>query len=474
MPSSKSRTVFVCEDCGAQSAKWGGRCSQCGEWNTLTETLIRPSSFKKSTSNVASIPEKLSDLTVGSEVRIELPFKELNRLLGGGLVRGSVVLMSGEPGIGKSTLLLQILSGIATQTEIVLYVSGEESSSQVSMRAERLKAGGDSLYFLSETELDQIISHLDELSPAAVVVDSIQTIHSADISSAAGSVAQVRECTGLIIHWAKSKGVPVIIAGQVTKDGTVAGPRALEHLVDVVLNLEGDSLGVYRILRSTKNRFGSTNEIAVFQMGEHGLEEALEPSVLFLTGRPFNVPGSVITVAMEGSRPLLVEVQALTNTTVFAQPRRTATGIDIQRLLLIAAASAKRLGIPLGNQDIIVNVPGGLRVAEPASDLSVALALISSYRNVAVDSQLVALGEVGLGGELRAVPHIEKRLAEAARLGFKSAIVPLVQAEEIEISGIDVIGSSTLGEVLGKVFPRNARQAERSGENREVMYDISL
>ena len=209
-------------------------------------------------------------------------------------------------------------------------------------------------------------------------------------------------------------------------------------------------------------------------MGEHGLEEALEPSVLFLTGRPFNVPGSVITVAMEGSRPLLVEVQALTNTTVFAQPRRTATGIDIQRLLLIAAASAKRLGIPLGNQDIIVNVPGGLRVAEPASDLSVALALISSYRNVAVDSQLVALGEVGLGGELRAVPHIEKRLAEAARLGFKSAIVPLVQAEEIEISGIDVIGSSTLGEVLGKVFPRNARQAERSGENREVMYDISL
>ena len=474
MPSSKSRTIFVCEDCGAQSAKWGGRCSQCGEWNTLTETLIKSSTPNKSTSIIASIPEKLSDLTVGSEVRIELPFRELNRLLGGGLVKGSVVLMSGEPGIGKSTLLLQSLAVIAAQGEVVLYVSGEESPSQVSMRAERLKVVGESLYFLSETGLEQIISHLDDLSPAALVVDSIQTVHSADISSAAGSVAQVRECTGLIIQWAKSKGVPVIIAGQVTKDGTIAGPRALEHLVDVVLNLEGDSLGVYRILRSTKNRFGSTNEIAVFQMGEHGLEEALEPSMLFLSGRPANVPGSVVTVAMEGSRPLLIEVQALTSTTVFPQPRRTSTGIDFQRLLLITAASAKRLGVPLGNQDIIVNVPGGLRVAEPASDLSVALALISSYKNVAVDSQLVALGEVGLGGEIRAVPHIQKRLTEAARLGFKSAIVPRVQTEEIEIPGIKIIGSSTLGEVLGKVFPKNIDPAERIAEQREIMHDFSI
>ena len=461
---NKPRKVFVCEECGAQSAKWEGRCSQCGQWNTLTETLLQQTKRASSAADGPSRVEELSSIPFDLEQRLQMSSQEFNRVLGGGLVPGAMVLMSGEPGVGKSTLLLQTSAALAGEGHRVLYVSGEESSNQVRMRAQRLNLPGKGVYFLSETQLEKVILEMNAQKPWLVVVDSIQTMTTGEILSAAGSVAQVRECARLMTQWAKEHAVPVLLAGHVTKDGTVAGPRTLEHMVDVVLNLEGDTMGVYRILRAAKNRFGPTNEIGVFQMGQLGLEEVAEPSLLFLSSRRQDVPGSTVTVTMEGSRPLLVEVQALTNLTVFPQPRRTTSGVDFQRLLLIAAATSKRLGIPFGNQDIIVNIPGGLRVKEPAIDLSVALALISSFRNVPCDPWTVAIGEIGLGGELRGVPHLARRLAEAERLGFRRAIVPWVQSGEAKDGGLELIAAATLGQAVRQMLPKARKDADEMRE----------
>ncbi len=454
MNRARPRTSYVCRECGGQSPKWEGRCSHCGQWNTLAQVQL-PARSKRE----RWLPEggagvqDLSTVATSETPRITTPFQELDRVLGGGIVPGSMVLIAGDPGIGKSTLLLQTAAFLALQGNRLLYVSGEESAQQVRLRAERLGVSAEGVLFLGETELEQIVAQLDAVQPALVVIDSVQTLSSQEVPSGPGSVTQVRECTRILMKWAKSHNAPVLLAGHVTKDGSVAGPRALEHMVDVVLYMEGDALGQYRILRCAKNRFGSTNEIGIFQMGQRGLEEVREPSKLFLSSRRGDVPGSTVTISMEGSRPLLAEVQALTTPTVFAQPRRTATGIDFQRLMLVTAVASKRLGIPLGDQDIIVNVVGGLRLQEPAADLATALALVSSFRNLPCDPDIVAVAEVGLGGELRGVPQLGRRLVEAARLGFRRAVVGAAQLEDASGTDIEVIGAHSLAEVVRRLLP---------------------
>ncbi len=464
MNRGKTRTTFVCQECGAQSPKWEGRCPQCAQWNALVETAVPSRTRREPWLETATAEvQELSQVSVGPEPRTGTGFQEMDRVLGGGFVPGSLVLLAGEPGIGKSTLLLQVSDALAHQGKKLLYISGEESAQQVRLRAQRMGVLGEGMFFLGETDVERLLAHMDTIEPFLVVVDSVQTLFSQDVSSGTGSVAQVRECTRQLMQWAKGHNVPVLLAGHVTKDGSVAGPRALEHMVDVVLYLEGDTLGPYRILRAAKNRFGSTNEIGVFQMGHKGLEEVKDPSELFLSSRRQDVPGSVVTVTMEGTRPLLVEVQALTTPTVFAQPRRTATSVDFQRLLLVAAASSKRLGIPLGDQDIIVNVPGGLHIAEPAADLAIATALISSFRNVVCDPWTVVIGEVGLGGELRSVPQLGRRLSEAAKMGFRKAVVPEGQAGDAKGNSMEVAAVATLGAALRRTLPR-ARRATTKGD----------
>lgn len=455
MIQGRTRTAFVCQECGAQTPKWEGRCPQCGQWNTLAAIQVSPRP-KRDQWLKADSPDvqELSAVSTAALSRIGTPFQEMDRVLGGGIVPGSLILMAGDPGIGKSTLLLQTSAYLAGQGHRLLYISGEESAQQLRLRAERLGVSGDGLFFLGETEVEQILARLDTIQPFLVVVDSVQTLSSQGMPSATGSVAQVRECTRLLMQWAKGRDVPILLAGHVTKDGSVAGPRALEHMVDVVLYLEGDTLTPYRILRGAKNRFGSTNEIGVFQMGSRGLEEVSEPSLLFLSSRLRDIPGSVVIATMEGSRPLLAEVQALTTPTIFAQPRRTATGVDFHRLLLVTAAATKRLGIPLGSQDIIVNIAGGLRVEEPAADLGIALALVSSFRNIPCDPATVAVSEVGLGGELRGVPQLARRLKEASRLGFRRAVVAQAQLEDAQGNGMEVVAVPTMADAVRKVLPR--------------------
>ena len=465
MNRGKPRTAFICQECGAQTPKWEGRCPQCGQWNTLVGTSVVPRPKRDSWlgAGAADIQE-LATVSTDAAPRIRTSSQEMDRVLGGGVVPGSLVLMAGDPGIGKSTLLLQTCGSLAQQGHRLLYVSGEESAQQVRLRAERLGISGEGLFFLGETEVDEILARLGSFQPFLVVVDSVQTLFSQDVPSGTGSVAQVRECTRRLMQWAKGRGIPILLAGHVTKDGSVAGPRALEHMVDVVLYLEGDTLSSYRILRGAKNRFGSTNEIGVFQMGHQGLQEVQEPSLLFLSNQRQGVPGSTVIVALEGTRPLLAEVQALTTSTVFAQPRRTATGVDFHRLLLVTAATSKRLGIPLGDQDIIVNVAGGLRVQEPAADLGIALALISSFRNVSCDSSTVVIGEVGLGGELRSVPQLDRRLSEAARLGFRRAMIAEAQLADAQGSGLDIIAVPTLADAVRKFLPRLRHRSNRPAE----------
>ncbi len=353
-----------------------------------------------------------------------VPLGEFNRVLGGGLVPGSMTLMGGEPGIGKSTLLLQVAALLAGTGGSVVYVTGEETLRQVKLRAQRLGISGRGLFLLVETDLDGIIEQVERLQPSVVVVDSIQTTYLPEVETLPGSIAQVRECTMRLMQWAKAGGVPVFITGHVTKEGAIAGPRVLEHIVDVVLYLEGEQFSAYRVLRCVKNRYGSTNEIGVFEMKEQGLIEVANPSLAFVSQRGTESVGSVVVPVLEGSRPLLVEVQALTNETSFGQPRRTANGVDFNRLLLVTAVLSRRLGLRLGNQDVIVNVTGGLKIGEPAADLGIALAIASSFRDAAVDPALAVVGEVGLSGELRAVTQVERRINEAARLGFKRCLVP--------------------------------------------------
>jgi DNA repair protein RadA/Sms len=386
--------------------------------------------------------------------RLVLPLTEFNRVLGGGLVAGSLVLIGGDPGIGKSTLLLQVAALVTQTGGRVVYVSGEETQHQIKLRANRLGIKGEALFLLAETDLGAILNQVEELSPSLVVIDSIQSVYLPELEATPGSITQVRECTMRLMHWAKLSAVPAFITGHVTKDGAIAGPKVLEHIVDVVLYLEGEPFSAHRLLHCVKNRFGSTNEIGVFEMKEQGLIEVENPSQVFLSQRGGETIGSVVVPVLEGSRPLLVEIQALTNPTSFGLPRRTANGIDFNRLLLIAAVLTKRLGLKLGNQDIMVNVTGGLKIDEPAADLGIALAITSSFRDLPVDPELVAVGEIGLSGELRAVPQLERRVNEAARLGFKRCLVPKVGARvSPPPKDIELIPASSLREAVRVGLP---------------------
>ena len=451
MEKTQGHIVFICEQCGKESLKWLGRCPECQQWNTFIER--RTSSGPSHRISFDSLPldnppQELSQITSEARDRFQLPMTEFNRVLGGGVVTGSLVLIGGEPGIGKSTLMLQISGQTADTRGKVVYVSGEEAAHQIRLRAQRLGVKGEQLYLLAETNLETILGHIEEMKPSLVVIDSIQAVFRPDADTSPGSVTQVRECTQWLQQQAKRSKVPIFITGHVTKEGAIAGPRVLEHMVDVVLYLEGEPFSPYRLLRSVKNRFGSTNEVGVFEMSEKGLVEVTNPSKAFLSERPASAVGSTVVPTLEGSRPLLVEIQALTNLTSFGLPRRTANGIDFNRLLLIAAVLSRRAGLKLGNQDIMLNVTGGLKVSEPAADLSIALAIASSYRDLAVDPELVAVGEVGLSGELRAVSQLERRVAEAARLGFKRCLISKSNARIKLPAGIELVPVSTLREAI--------------------------
>jgi len=460
---SGTRTIFVCQQCGKESLKWQGRCSNCQQWNTFVEAAVSPATPSR-VSALENPPQELSQIVIEAADRFPLPLAEFNRVLGGGLVSGSLVLIGGDPGIGKSTLLLQASALVARDRGAVVYTSGEETPHQIKLRSERLAVKGEKLYLLAETDLNAILSQIEQLQPRLVVIDSIQAVYLPELDAAPGSITQVRECTLRLMHWAKLSAVPVFITGHVTKDGAIAGPRALEHIVDVVLYLEGEPFSAYRLLRSVKNRFGSTNEVGVFEMKEQGLVEVDNPSRAFLSQRWGEAVGSAVVPTLEGSRPLLVEIQALTNPTSFGLPRRTANGVDFGRLLLLAAVLTRRVGLKLGNQDIIANVTGGIRIGEPAADLGIALAIASSFKDVGVDPQLVAVGEVGLSGELRAVSQLDRRVAEAARLGFKRCLVPKVGARVSAPKGIELIPVSTLREAIGVGLVRGKGKARSRAE----------
>jgi len=443
-------TMFICQQCGKESLKWLGRCPDCDGWNTFEETVVKtPTRSGPARPVDQSALCELSQIAAAESPRLVPPFAEFQRVLGGGVVPGSLVLISGDPGIGKSTLLLQVAAGVAGQGGNVVYVSGEESSHQTRMRADRLQISGRGLYLLTETDVEVILEQMEALSPSLGIIDSIQTTHLSGLEGAPGSISQVRECTLRLMQWAKASGVPLLISGHVTKEGGIAGPKVLEHIVDVVLHLEGESFSTYRVLRGAKNRFGSTNEVGVFEMRDTGLAEVDNPSQVFLSQRPERAVGSAVVATMEGTRPVLVEIQALTNVTSFGLPRRTANGVDLNRLLLIAAVLSRRAGLQLSNQDIIVNVTGGLKVREPSADLGVALAIASSFSNRETDPHTVVLGEIGLSGEVRSVSHIERRLAEAARLGFTRCLGPKTSLEGVTPPrGMELTGVTWLREAL--------------------------
>lgn len=421
---AKATTKFVCQQCGMESPKWLGKCSECGEWNSFIETVI-PTTKKGFLIGTPSIafPQKLSQIKSANLKRIETNINEFDRVLGGtGIVPGSVVLVAGEPGIGKSTLMLELGDKVGG-----LYVSGEESLHQIKLRAERLKIKGEKILFLSEIDVDVILETMKNSKKEdfkVLIVDSIQTLTTQDLTSSAGSVGQVRECSSKLLRMAKSSDIAVFLIGHVTKQGMLAGPKILEHMVDTVLSLEGEKFGAFRLLRTTKNRFGATDEVGVFEMTDKGMVGIENPSKLFLSQRQKSVPGSVIVATMEGTRPVLVEIQALVTPTQLALPRRVASGIDYNRLQLIVAVLSKRLGLPLGNFDVLVNVAGGLRVEEPAADLGVALAIYSSFKNLAIEPRIVVFGELGLLGEIRSVSQNNQRIKEAKRLGFVKIISP--------------------------------------------------
>ena len=426
--ATRVRTHFICGECGSAQMKWMGRCPECGEWNTLEERRVQEGTASLGAGKAASetVPEPVALPEIPDEPsrRIVLENPEFNRVLGGGIVPGSGILVGGDPGIGKSTLLIQTAAEVARNVGQVLYVSGEESAYQIGRRATRLGLDEERLLILADTILEQILEQIGKVKPSLVIVDSVQAIHSNASASAAGSVSQVRDCAAHLLRLARQLNIPVFLVGHVTKEGAIAGPRVLEHMVDAVLQLEGERFHAYRLLHSVKNRFGSTNEVGVFEMTERGMAPVANPSELFLAERLPNAAGSAIAVPLEGSRPLLVEVQALASPTSFSQPRRTGNGVDFNRLLLVTAVLTKRLGLNLSAQDLFVNVIGGLRIGEPAADLAIAAAVTSSYRNVPIAAEAALMGEVGLSGELRSVSHLTLRLREAAKLGFTRAIVP--------------------------------------------------
>lgn len=419
---AKNKSTFVCSECGYESPKWFGKCPGCGEWNTMNEELQSArQTYAKNTSVVNQIMS-LNEITDDVEKRISTGIKEFDRVLGGGIVIGSLVLISGDPGIGKSTILLQICQHINNKK--ILYVSGEESANQIKMRANRLNVTTDNLYILPQTDVAFIVETIKAEKPDLVIIDSIQTMVYDEVSSTAGSVTQVRECTNIFMHTAKGLGIPIFVVGHVNKDGAIAGPKVLEHIVDTVLYFEGEKNYSYRILRGAKNRFGSTNEIGVFEMAANGLNEVLNPSLMMISGRPKNTSGTCVACVMEGSRPMLAEVQGLVCATGFGTPRRMSTGFDYNRMNMLIAVLEKRAGYFFNNMDTYINVVGGLRLDEPAADLTVALALVSSLKDKAVADNILAFGEVGLAGEIRAVSNCEQRVAEANRLGFEKCIIP--------------------------------------------------
>lgn len=447
----KQKSVYICNECGYRSPKWLGKCPGCNNWNTLIETLDTPQKTTSGTTAVKSTlnrPQPINEVTHNNDTRFSTGLRELDRVLGGGVVSGELILVGGDPGIGKSTLLLQICEN-AGKTKKILYVSGEESAAQIKIRANRLGVNTENLYLLSETDVEIILDAINDTKPDIVIIDSIQTMHIEAISSASGSVPQVRETTNALMKTAKSLNISMFIVGHVTKDGALAGPRVLEHMVDCVLYFEGDRDLSFRILRAVKNRFGSTNEIGVFEMADKGLIEVDNPSKTLLEGRPDNISGSAIVCTMEGTRGILAEMQALVTPTGFGNPRRMSSGIDLNRVLLLIAVLEKRAKINLSNSDIYINVAGGLRIDETAADLGICAAIASSKTDFVVPNDVMFIGEVGLGGELRTVAKLEKRLSEAANLGFKTAIVPKQSLTKITLpKDIKVYGASTINEVI--------------------------
>jgi DNA repair protein RadA/Sms len=438
-----------------------GRCPQCGEFNTMVEVMVeKPTAATRRAPGAAlrSKPRRLSEIEADTVERIPMPLTEFARVLGGGVVPGSTVLVSGDPGIGKSTLLLQVAGEMGRENGPVLYASGEESARQIKMRAERLGIHAEDLYLVTETNLESILAHVEAVQPRMLIVDSIQTAYTDELTASAGSVSQVRECASRLQALAKSSAIGIFLVGHVTKEGIVAGPRVLEHIVDAVLYLEGDAFQAYRVLRGVKNRFGATSEVGVFEMRDSGLVEVPNPSEVFLAERVVNAPGSAVAVTMEGTRPLLVEVQALTSPTPFGHPRRTANGVDFNRLLLLTAVLSKRAGFRLAEQDVFVNVIGGLRIEEPAADLAIAVAIASSLRDVPAPADLAIVGEVGLSGELRAVSQLPARLKEAAQLGFRRCLVPrsVRRGAEPLPDGIEALSVRSLREALELALPKSA------------------
>lgn len=452
--ATKQKSVFVCSECGYESPKWLGKCPGCNAWNTLEETLISSTkSLDLPISHSSDANAKpLSQISISDEPRFVTGISELDRVLGGGIVNGSVVLLSGDPGIGKSTILLQICNALQEKLNI-LYVSGEESAMQIKMRAERLGVKSDTVSIMTETDVISVCEYIHTQKPDLVMIDSIQTMHHRELSSSSGSIVQVRECTSLLLKTGKSLGIPVFIVGHVNKGGDIAGPKVMEHIVDTVLYFEGERNQSYRILRGIKNRFGSTNEIGVFEMTESGLKEVENPSAMLLSGRMSNVSGGCITCVIEGTRPILAEVQGLVAATGFGNARRTATGFDYNRLNLLLAILEKRLGLFYSNLDTYVNIVGGMRLDEPAADLAVAMALVSGLRDIPIDEKLIAFGEIGLSGELRSVPRAEARLNEAARLGFTKCIMPKSCLKQITNcpASIEIIGARNLAEAISVI-----------------------
>lgn len=453
---AKRKTKFVCQECGYETTKWLGKCPGCQSWNSLVEELEAPASnsakhrtFQSGADSGKTKPQAITEIERKEDPRMSTYIGELNRVLGGGIVPGSLVLVGGDPGIGKSTLLLQLSATLSEHNERVLYISGEESMKQTKLRADRLGLGNDELYVLAETDVEQIEQAIDQLAPSLVIVDSIQTVHLEHVTSAPGSVSQVRESTSSLMRIAKAKGIAVFIVGHVTKQGAIAGPRILEHMVDCVLYFEGERHHTYRILRAVKNRFGSTNEIGIFEMVESGLEEVLNPSEIFLEERAQGASGSAVVASMEGTRPVLVEIQSLVSPTSFGNPRRMATGIDHNRISLVIAVLEKRIGMMMQNHDAYVKVSGGVRLDEPSVDLSIAVAIASSFRDSPSDPRDVIIGEVGLTGEVRRVTRIEQRVNEASKLGFERVILPAKNIGGWNVpDGIEMIGVNNVNEAL--------------------------
>lgn len=454
MAKGKQKTTFFCKECGFESPKWLGQCPGCKEWDSFVEEpVVKTAASRSVTVTEHREPSKLSEIVTNDEVRTLTGIGELDRVLGGGIVTGSLVLVGGDPGIGKSTLLLQMCKQLAEAGKDVLYVSGEESVKQIKMRADRLGTFQKELFLLSETDLDIVTEVIGRKKPEIVIIDSIQTMYREEIGSAPGSVSQVRETTSTLMRLAKSLPVSIFIVGHVTKEGVVAGPRVLEHMVDTVLYFEGDGGASYRFLRGVKNRFGSTDEIGVFEMRGNGLVEVPNPSEYMLAGKPKQAPGSIVVCSIEGTRPILIEVQALVCQTNFNMPRRTSTGTDYNRVNLLMAVIEKRMGVRMGDCDAYINVAGGMRIHEPALDLGIILALLTSYRNQSLDDETICFGEVGLAGEVRAVNMAEQRVLEAAKLGFKRCILPKVNCRQLALTkeqtrGLELVGIESIHELL--------------------------